>query len=256
VRDEWMKTMSAREPSRAFELMRETGILAVTCPELVEQVGCEQNRYHAYDVWTHSMQCMNACAEGPLHRLAGLLHDLGKPRTRALSEKTSDYTFYNHEVVGARMADVWLKRYRFSNEERERTVHLIRNHLVCYTDEWSDGAVRRFVRRVGLEAIPELLQLAHADALAKGRDVAAELAALERLRERIAHAQEAGAAFGVKDLAIDGRDVMQRLGVPPGRIIGEVLEQLLERVLDRPEHNEREQLLRLVDEIAAQRGQK
>jgi tRNA nucleotidyltransferase (CCA-adding enzyme) len=249
VRDEWLRTLEAREPSRGFELMRTTGILDVTCPELSEQAGCAQNRFHAYDVWTHSLKCMDACDLGRMHRLAGLLHDLGKPRTRELSDKTSDYTFYNHEVVGARMADVWLKRYKFSNDERERVVHLVRHHLVCYSDDWSDAAVRRFARRVGLEHKDALLQLARADALAKGREVQGELAALERLRARIEQAQEQGVAFGTRDLAIDGRDVMQRLGIAPGPIIGKLLEELLQRVLEQPELNEREALLRTVDEI-------
>ncbi len=249
VRDEWLRTLQAREPSRGFELMRTTGVLEVTCPELQEQVGCAQNRFHAYDVWTHSLKCMDACELGPLHRLAGLLHDLGKPRTRALSEKTSDFTFYNHEVVGAGMADVWLKRYRFSNEEREQVVHLVRQHLVCYSSDWSDAAVRRFVRRVGLERVDDLLQLARADALAKGLPVEGELRALQELRERIEQAREQGAAFGIRDLAVDGRDVMQRLDVRPGPIVGKVLEELLQRVLERPDLNQRDDLLRAIDEI-------
>jgi tRNA nucleotidyltransferase (CCA-adding enzyme) len=250
VRDEWLRTMAAREPSRGFALMRETGILGVTCPELAEQFGCAQNRYHAYDVWTHSLKCMDACDAGPLHRVAGLLHDLGKPRTRELSDKTADYTFYNHELVGANMADAWLKQYRFSNDDRARVVHLVRHHLVCYSDGWSDAAVRRFVRRVGVEHIDGLLRLATADALAKGRAVDDELAALQQLRARIEEAKAAGAAFGVRDLAIDGKDVMQRMGIPPGRLIGEVLEALLQKVLEQPELNDREQLLSAVDELA------
>jgi tRNA nucleotidyltransferase (CCA-adding enzyme) len=250
VREEWLRTLDAPRPSRGFEVMRRTGILGVTCPELAEQHGCEQNRYHAYDVWTHSLQCMDACARGPVHRLAGLLHDLGKPRTRALSDKTQDYTFYNHEQVGAGMAEVWLKRYRFSNEQCQRVVHLVRHHLVCYSDDWSDGAVRRFMRRVGSDNIDDLLELARADSLAKGRPVEAELGALERLRERIVRAAEAqGAAFGVRDLAVDGSDVLQRLGCRPGPVIGRVLEALLQRVLDAPELNQREALLALVDEL-------
>src|SRR5262249_23118286 len=95
VRDEWMKTMKAARPSIAFEVMRTTGILDVTVPEFVESIGCEQNRYHAYDVWTHSMACLDACEGDPALRVAALLHDIGKPRTRARSEKTQDFTFYN-----------------------------------------------------------------------------------------------------------------------------------------------------------------
>lgn len=248
VRDEWLHTLQAPQPSRGFAVMQETGVMAITCPELSEQFGCTQNRYHAHDVWTHSMLCMDACAGGPIHRLAGLLHDLGKPRTRALSDKTGDYTFYNHESVGARMADVWLKRYRFSNDERQQVVHLVQHHLVCYSDEWTDAAVRRFVRRVGLDQIDALLDLARADALGKGKPVEDELAALVRLRARVAEVQSQGAALGVRELAIDGSDVLARLGIRPGPIVGKILGDLLQRVLDDPQLNTRDSLLRLVDE--------
>ena len=250
VRDEWLRTLDARTPSRGFEVMRATGILAITCPDLVEQVGCTQNRYHAYDVWKHSLTCMDACNRGAVHRLAGLLHDLGKPRTRALSDKTGDYTFYNHEVVGARMADGWLKRYRFSNHERERVVHLVHHHLVCYSDEWTDAAVRRFVRRVGLDGLDDLLALARADSLAKGRDVSEELAALDRLAQRIDQVKQQGSALGIRELAIDGNDVMRHLQIPPSKLVGNVLEELLQRVLERPELNERDALLKAADEVA------
>jgi tRNA nucleotidyltransferase (CCA-adding enzyme) len=249
VREEWLRTLSARVPSRGFEVMERTGILGVTCPELVEQVGCEQNRYHEYDVWRHSLSCMDACTRGPVHRLAGLLHDIGKPRTRAHSDKTNDYTFYNHEQVGAGMAEVWLKRYRFSNEQTERVVELVRHHLVCYSDDWSDGAVRRFVRRVGQQRLDDLLELARADALGKGRPVDDELAALVRLRERIDTAEQQGAAFGLRDLTVGGSDVIRELRCRPGPIIGRVLEALLQRVLDDPALNQREILLALIPEV-------
>lgn len=253
VRDEWLKTMRADRPSRAFEVMRETGLLAVTCPSLLEQVGCEQNRYHAHDVWNHSLACLDAAPVDPLQRVAALLHDLGKPKTRERSEAHGDWTFYRHEVVGAEMADAWMRELRFGNAERERVVHLVRHHLVCYSDGWSDAAVRRFVRRVGRDHVEELLSLARADALAKGRPVDDELAGLERLRARIDAAVAAGVAFGLKDLVISGSDVMARLGLAPGPEIGRVLGSVLERVLEDPALNERESLLRLLDEIGAKR---
>src|SRR5262249_1145854 len=148
-RDEWLKTMKAKKPSRAFRVMAETGILGVTAPELQRQVGCTQNKWHAYDVWGHSLETLDALEGDPVHRVAALMHDLGKPATRAFSEKTNDVTFYNHESVGAELCDAWMRAYRWSNEERERVVHLVRHHLVCYAPEWSDAAVRRFVKRVG-----------------------------------------------------------------------------------------------------------
>ena len=252
VRDEWLRTLQAERPSRGFEVMRQSGILGVTCPELMEQVDCVQNKYHAYDVWNHSLACLDASPPEPLQRLAALLHDLGKPRTRELSDKTHDYTFYNHEAVGADMAEIWLREYRFSNEERARIVHLVRHHLICYSSEWSDAAVRRFVRRVGSEHIEALLALGRADAIGKGRPVEAELAALEELRARIADSVAQGAAFGTRDLAIGGREVMSALGVPPGPLVGRVLERLLEKVLDDPQLNERDALLALLPSCAAE----
>ncbi len=105
VRDEWKKTMKAARPSRAFDVMRETGLLGVTCPELLEGWGMEQNKWHSYDVWRHGMECMDACIGDPVLRIAALLHDVGKPRSRAFSDKTQDFTFYEHERIGAEIAD-------------------------------------------------------------------------------------------------------------------------------------------------------
>jgi tRNA nucleotidyltransferase (CCA-adding enzyme) len=247
VRDEWLKTMKARRPSRAFRVMASTGILGVTYPELAAQIGCTQNKWHAFDVWGHSLETLDALEGDPVLRLAGLLHDIGKPRTRALGEKTQDYTFYNHEAVGAQMADAWLRAFRFSNEERDRVVHLIRHHLVCYADTWSDAAVRRFLKRVGPERVADLLRLAQADALGKGRPVDAELAGLVELQGRIDAIVASGSALSTRDLAVNGADVMKRLGIRPSRRVGEVLEQLLERVLEEPSLNDRDALFALVD---------
>jgi tRNA nucleotidyltransferase (CCA-adding enzyme) len=250
VRDEWMKSFAAKRPSVAFDLMRETGILSVTCPDLVEQYGCTQNKWHAYDVWRHTMECMDACERGPIHRLAGLLHDIGKPKTRELSDKTQDYTFFNHEQVGARMADGFLREYRFSTDEREHVVELVRHHLICYKSDWSDAAVRRFVKRVGLGRVDDLLALGRADAIGKGRPIEAELADLDELRMRIEKVLDEGGALSTKDLLVDGKDVMTRLGIPPSRFVGQVLEALLQRVIDDPSLNERDALLSEMEVVA------
>ena len=250
VREEWIKTMKASEPSRAFEVMRRTGILEVTYPELLEQVGCEQNQWHAYDVWDHTMRVLDESKGDPVERVAALLHDVAKPRTRARSEKTNDWTFYHHEKVGADMADRWLRDYRFSNSERTLITGLIRHHLICYSSEWTDAAVRRFMKRVGRDTLDPLLRLGEADALGKGRNVDEELAALEELRGRIDEEIEAGRALTTQDLAIGGNDVIPLLDGGAGPAVGKILRALLETVIDDPSLNTRDKLMPLAEELA------
>lgn len=255
MRDEWVKTMKAKTPSRAFEVMRESGILGVTCPELLEGVGMEQNKWHSFDVWKHAMACMNACAGDPILRIAALLHDVGKPRSRAFSEKTKDYTFYDHDKIGAEIALPIVSRLRFSNEERDRIVALVRHHLFHY-DAWSDQAVRRWIKRVGPERIEDLYTLNEADLRGKGPIFEQnDLAPLLALRAHVEKVLAEGAALSTRDLAIDGNVLMKELGLKPGRIIGQVLEALLEVVLADPTQNEREALLTKAREIVREREQ-
>ncbi|MDB4934758.1 MAG: tRNA nucleotidyltransferase [Labilithrix sp.] len=249
VRDEWVKTMKARTPSRAFEVMRESGILGVTCPELLEGVGMEQNKWHSFDVWKHAMACMDACAGDPILRIAALLHDVGKPRTRELSPKTQDYTFYDHDKVGAEIALPIATRLRFSNDERDRIVALVRHHLFHY-DAWSDQAVRRWIKRVGPERIEDLYLLNEADLRGKGPIFEEEdLANLTALKAHVEKVLAEGAALSTRDLAIDGNVLMKDLGLKPGRIIGQVLEALLEVVIADPTQNERDALTARAREI-------
>ena len=254
VRDEWMKSMKAPRPSVAFEAMRRTNLLSVVCPELLESVGCEQNKWHAFDVWGHAMACLDACKGGPVVRIAALLHDVGKPRSRAFSDKTQDYTFYEHERIGAEIAEPILARLRFSNDERARIVALIRHHLICYSEDWSDAAVRRWLRRVTPEITADLYELGFADAMGKGRDASADIVAIEQLRDRAAALLAAGTALSTRDLAIDGNDLIRELGLAPSRMIGEILGQLVETVTDDPEANVRERLLDEARAIVAGRA--
>jgi tRNA nucleotidyltransferase (CCA-adding enzyme) len=251
VRDEWVKTMKARTPSRAFEVMRASGILAVSCPEMLEGVGVEQNKWHEFDVWRHAMECMDACKGDPILRVAALLHDVGKPRSRAFSDKTKDWTFYDHDRIGAEMALPIVTRLKFSNDERDRIVALVRHHLFHY-DGWSDAVVRRWIRRVGSDRVEDLYVLNEADLRGKGdRFKPADLEALEALKEHVKKVLAEGAALSTRDLAIDGNDLRKELGLTPGRIFGEILEALLEEVIQEPQKNERAALLERAREIVA-----
>ena len=254
VRDEWMKTMKAKTPSRAFEVMRTSGILEVSCPEMLEGVGMVQNKWHSLDVWNHALTCMDACVGDPILRIAALLHDVGKPRSREFSEKTQDYTFYDHDKIGAEIALPIVTRLKFSNDEKERIVGLVRHHLFHY-DAWSDQAVRRWIKRVGTERIEDLYRLNEADLRGKGSIFQdADLHPLVALKAHVEKVLAEGAALSTRDLAIDGNVLMKELGIKPGRIIGQVLEELLEAVIADPALNTREALLPLASEIVRKKA--
>ena len=254
VRDEWMKTMKARAPSVAFEAMRRTSVLGIVCPELLESVGCEQNKWHGFDVWGHAMACLDACKPDPVLRIAALFHDVAKPRTRAFSDKTNDFPFYEHERIGAEMADPILLRLRFSNDERAKIVGPIRHHLICYDETWTDAAVRRWLRRVTPDLAPDLYEIGFADARGKGRDASADIRAIEELRARVEALIAAGAALSARDLAVNGKDLMTELSLAPGRVIGVILERLVEVVTEDPSANTRDRLLDEARRIVAEPG--
>jgi putative nucleotidyltransferase with HDIG domain len=251
VRDELLKMLGAPQPSRGLTLMRDTGLLGEVMPELLEGVGCTQNRFHKHDVFDHTMHVVDETSGDPILRLGALLHDVGKPRARQPREGApGEFSFFQHEYVGAEMADAIGRRLKLANADRERVVGIVKNHMFFYQPDWTDGTVRRFVRRVGGHAaLDDLFALRAGDVTGRGfgEDPETEL---RELRERVAAVAAEDAVMKVKDLAIDGGDVMRTLKVPPSRIVGEVLEKLLERVIDDPSLNTREALAALVPEVA------
>ncbi len=241
VRMELERLIEAPAPSVGFELLREATLLELWMPELTSGYGVLQNRYHAHDVYEHSLRtCDAAPREKPWVRWAALLHDVGKPETR--EERRGDATFYGHEEAGARLASDVLVRLRFSNEARERIVHLVRHHMFDYRPQWTDAALRRWLRRVGVDAVADLFDLRIADVLANPRNEHLP-SHLEEMRQRIEGLLSAKAALALHDLAVDGHDVMKTLSISSGPAVREVLDALLEDVTEHPEHNERSWLL-------------
>jgi tRNA nucleotidyltransferase (CCA-adding enzyme) len=246
VHDEWAKTMAAQKPSTAFEAMASLGLLEQLAPEFQPMLGCEQNRWHAFDVWGHTMRVLDAVpATDPVLRFAGLFHDIAKPQTKGIHPVTGDATFYNHEEVGAEVTDGILQRLKFSTEDRERIVHHVRHHLIPYEPGWAAAAIRRWVRRVGAANVRSLCELGRADLAGKGTDLAAGRdATLDELEARIADMTiHQPIATATSQLAISGKDVMAELGMAPGPAVGAKLRELLELVTERPEANTREGLL-------------
>jgi len=257
VRDELFKIMESERPSVALEAMRETGLLAIILPELMEGYGVTQNEFHLHDIYYHNLySCDAASREFPLVRFAALLHDIGKKRALDTAQKRfgdDETVFHNHENIGARMANNTLRRLKFSNSDREHIVHLIRHHMFHYTDEWTDGAVRRLMRNAGVENLPDLFELRRADRIGNGRKRGPSRS-LQKLQQRIHYILEAENAITVRDLAINGNDVMEVFGIPPGRVIGDVLAFLLEHILDHPADNTRPRLLPLAEDFLRERG--
>jgi len=245
VRDELLKTLQAARPSIGLEVMRLSGILRVVLPELLPMHGCAQNRYHAYDVWDHTLAVVDSLRPDPVLRLAALLHDVGKPAVRGVNETTGDYTFYHHEVVGGDMSRGICARLKLSNQQRELVADVVRHHLVVYDDAWSDSAVRRWLNRIGEELVEPVLELATADAHGKGLDASEVLVALDKLRGRVSELRAAGMALSVRDLAVDGRTLMEACELKPGPVVGQTLRHLLDAVIENPSLNERGELIAL-----------
>ena len=249
IRDELRKLLLSPVPSAGIELMRVTGLLAEVVPELLPMVGCVQNHFHKHDVYHHTLATLDAIGPDFILRFAALVHDVGKPKTQAPREDApGEHSFFRHEHVGVEMAEAICSRLKLSTSERQTVCALVGGHMFYYTPDWSDGTVRRFVKRVGPELVPALFALREADVTSRGRgeDPQCETRVL---RERIARVATEDAALRVTDLAIDGKDVMRVLSIPPSRRVGEVLDRLLDAVLDDPSLNQRETLERMVREM-------
>jgi poly(A) polymerase/tRNA nucleotidyltransferase (CCA-adding enzyme) len=243
VRDELMRILAgAAAPSRAFELMERLGLLGVLLPELAALRGVPQAKRLAGDALDHSLRTADALpATDPLLRLAGLLHDVGKATTLA------DGHFLHHDRDGALLAEQVMGRLRAPRAEVTRVGRLVRHHMFAYTPDWTDAAVRRFMRRVGVDLLPDLFALREADDMASGVDEPPD--GWRRLRERVAAV--ANDPLEAQQLAISGDDLVTQLGIPPGPAIGRLLAALLDAVVEDPTLNSREQLLALARAMAS-----
>jgi poly(A) polymerase/tRNA nucleotidyltransferase (CCA-adding enzyme) len=252
IREELVRLLAAPQPSQGFRLMVSCGLLELLLPELTAGAGVEQRALHCFDVLEHSLRTCDAAAPENLPvRLAALLHDIGKPGTMR-REVDGDLSFHGHERLSAELSGALLERLRFPNQLIHKVRHLILHHMFNYTGEWSDAAVRRFVARVGEEHLPDLLALRRADQVGTCGDTAPS-PALAAFSRRLEGVLAAGRALTLRDLAVDGRDVMKALGLPPGPQIGVLLGQLLESVLEDPKLNTKEDLLMIAGRFYQQR---
>jgi len=248
IRDEFIKIVMAEKPSEGIQKLEDLGLLRYIIPELREGVGITQNKHHIYTIWEHSLRSLDYAAKNNYSlevRLAALLHDVGKPRTK--QGEGTDSTFYSHEIVGAKMTARILNRLCFPKDITERVVHLVRYHLFYYNvGEVTEAGVRRFLVRVGPENVGDFVKVREADRIGSGvpKAVPYKIRHLLFMIEKVKQDP-----ISPKMLAVNGEDVMRILEIEPGPRVGQILSILLEEVLDDPKKNSKEYLVMRIDEL-------
>jgi poly(A) polymerase/tRNA nucleotidyltransferase (CCA-adding enzyme) len=243
VAGEFIRIIDSPQPMQGLIFLEKLGLLELFIPELREGIGCEQGGIHAYDVFEHNLRTLQAAADKQhaTHlRLAGLFHDIAKPHTRRTGGKNKKYTFFGHEVVGAKITKQVMERLHMPRELTEIVVKLVRWHMFfADPDQITLSAVRRTITRIGEEHIEDLLNLRVCDRIGTGRPKEQPF----RFRRYKAMVDEAlRDPISVKLLKINGNRIMEIAGIRPGKRLGWVLHALLEEVLEEPKKNTEQHL--------------
>ncbi|HPM40901.1 MAG TPA: HD domain-containing protein, partial [bacterium] len=247
---------AAPRPSAGFDLMHDSGLMKHILPELAALKGIEQDKQPGDDVYGHTMRALDAArsdreiesAGDPDLLFAILLHDVGKARTARYHPPSKRVVFFGHQLVSARLARRWMERMKLSSAglHPERISALIEHHMFETKASYTDRAIRRFVAKVGVDLIFSLLDLRLADN--RGGKHPHGIKGAVRLRHKIREEIAKKPPFGPRDLAVNGSDLMA-MGLAEGPMIGVILGELVESVLDEPEKNTRDELLALAREM-------
>jgi len=247
VRDELLKIVASSYPYEGIMMFKNSGLMEEILPELEKTFGVDQKspqRHHIYDVGTHSLMSLKNCnSTDPITRFATLIHDIGKPQT--YKKRNGVTTFYNHEIAGATIAKNIAERLRFSRKDTGKLIRLVRYHQFTVDENQTDSAIRRFIRNVTPEYIDDMLELRRADRIGSGaRETSWRT---EDFKKKIIEVQKQ--PFSIKDLKIDGSDVMKELNIKPGPKVGEVLKKIFKKVEDKKVENKKSELMKLVREM-------
>lgn len=261
ISQELVKLMNAPKPSTGFDLMEQSGLLGYILPEIAALKGIEQDKQPGEDVYDHTMRALDAGRSDPEMEHQGdpellfaiLLHDVGKARTSRYNPEAKRIVFFGHQIVSSRLARKWMERMKFSSTglNPARITRLIENHMFETKAHYTDRAIRRFVAKVGPDLIFWLLDMRFADN--RGGKHPHGIKGVLRLRTRIRAEMAKKPPFGPKDLLVNGHDIMT-LGVPEGPAVGRIIASLVEKVLDDPTLNNKEQLLALTREMMGYSG--
>lgn len=242
IRDEFFKILLVKYPSYGIRLLKDTGILDVILPEIIKSVGFNQhNPHHNKDVFEHTLAVLDNTSPILHLRLSALFHDIAKPHTFTLDDDGIGH-FYGHDKIGANMAREILKRWKSPNDLIDKVYILIDKHMTQH-DNFKEKGLKRLIAKVGEEEIFTLLELQKADRISSNGESSIEyLLDRENKIEDILNNEE---VYEKKQLAIDGNDVIE-LGYKQGKLIGKILDYLLEQVLESPELNNKEKLIGII----------
>lgn len=244
IRDEFLKIILTDTPMQGILLLEKTGLLEHIVPELREGISIEQNQAHKYDVFEHNLRTLQHAGVKDLSlklRLSALFHDISKPATREWSEEKKDWTFYNHEVVGARVTRKVMKRLKFPNELIEDVSLFVRWHMFFSdTEKVSLTGVRRMVARIGNKQIWDLIDLRMCDRIGTGRPKEQPYR-LRKYKSLVEEVLRDSITPGMLD--IDGKTLMLELKEKPGPKLGSILNTMLSEVLDDKIKNNKEDLI-------------
>jgi len=248
IRDDFLKILTTQTPSVGLNLLKDSHLLDYIIPELLKGVDMSQKGHHIYDVWTHSLSCLDNCdSTDPITKLAALLHDVGKPYTIDFPDgPNSEPTFYNHEIVGGRLAKSIGKRLKLSNKQLDKLYRLVRWHMFTADDKQTDKSVRRLIRHVTPNYLDDLISLRRGDRLGSGAKETSWR--WELLKKRFIEVQKQ--PFSVKDLKVNGNDVMKILKISPGPKVGQILDQLFKKVEQDPSLNKKEILTKMINDCS------
>ncbi len=242
---EVMKLLATVHAADGIQLMTNTGIMEIVIPELLGAKAIKQGGHHIYDVYTHLVEALRACpSSDPVVRLATLLHDIDKPVV-AKQGGERGVTFYNHEVSGARTAKRIAERLKLSKRDQDRVFTLVRWHMFVYESKMTDASIRRFIRRVGKENIHDMMALRIGDRVGGGSKATSWR--LTELQKRIG--EQFYEPLSLKDMNINGAEVMKILGIEPCRKVGEILNTLFEEIIEDSAKNTKEYLEGRVKEL-------
>ena len=249
ITDEFLKIIDSKSPALGIDLLQKSNLLRHMIPELEQGIGCEQKGAHIYDVYNHSLHALQHSADKNFStaiRLSALFHDIGKPTTRRYDKIKDKYTFFGHEVVGARMTKKILDRLKVPRETSDLVVSMVRNHMFFSdTEQITLSAVRRIIQKVKPEHIWELMNIRECDRVGmKKTEAPYRLRKYHAMIEEVMHDP-----ISVGQLCIDGSYMIEVLHMKPGPRMGWILHALLEEILDTPELNTKEILTEKIKKL-------